>query len=191
MLVKEQLHAIVQLAANSPERCEARSLISRHRRWILKHKHLYEGIGSQDSKAGVKRSAPAAGSAKVLNAFRLEQTGQSLRVIDHDGSVYTGSFQSAGYPLTDTVSRVDKGTSTARYAEPPVRKAVQSQPQAVLGQPFTNSQNTLQYFFRVAGTNRSLNQRVVFTGNLINANASVQRAPRCLCACATWTVEHR
>ncbi len=63
----------------------------------------------------------------VLSSFRIEQTGPQLRIIDHDGSVYTGLL---------------------RNEEP-----------AMLATSYGG--------FRVAGTNRSLNQRVVFSGEFM------------------------
>jgi hypothetical protein len=63
----------------------------------------------------------------VLSSFRIQQTGPQLRIIDHDGSVYTGSLQNQA---------------------PAVRA-------------------TSYGGFRVAGTNRSLNQLVIFSGDFV------------------------
>lgn len=87
--------------------------------------------------------------APVLNSFRLEQNGRDLRVVDADGSVYTGAVQLASpAPAAFGGSPKNKLSTT-----PPVRTSPQSAAQ--------------NYFFTVAGTNRNLNQNVVFSGNLI------------------------
>ena len=89
-------------------------------------------------------------SAAVLTSFRVEQTGNALRVVDTDGSVYTGAVQ------------VAQPASTVRAASPKnapvVARVITAAP------PSPAAQN---YYFRVAGTNRNLNQNVIFSGNLI------------------------
>lgn len=90
-------------------------------------------------------SAPA----PVLASFRVEQTGNAMRIIDADGSVYTGAV------------RVAQPEGVARAVPP---KAVLSDQRVqVVGQ----SQAVQNYFFRVAGTNRQLQQNVVFSGNVM------------------------
>ena len=87
----------------------------------------------------------------VLASFRVEQTGNALRVVDTDGSVYTGAVQQVAQPA-----------STARATAPKNAPAVASV--AIVTAPAQAAQN---YYFRVAGTNRNLNQNVIFSGNLI------------------------
>ena len=95
--------------------------------------------------------------APVLASFRVEQTGNAMRIIDADGSVYTGAVQVA---QSERVTR----------AVPPKNAPPTIQRVQIAGQP-PAVQN---YFFRVAGTNRNLQQNVVFSGNLIPlTNASV------------------
>jgi len=89
--------------------------------------------------------------APVLASFRVEQNGGNLRVVDADGSVYTGVMQ---------VAREESPPAT--YSAPP--KIQPSAPPAVKTSPPSGAQN---YSFTVAGTNRNLNQNVVFSGNLI------------------------
>ena len=92
--------------------------------------------------------------ARVLVSFKVEQNGGQIRVVDADGSIYTGILQVAQ----------NENYSAAAASAPPqsdlftTRAAKTRQPE----QP--PAQN---YFFRVAGTNRNLNQNIVFSGNLI------------------------
>jgi hypothetical protein len=106
-----------------------------------------------DAPADEKRalgllSAPA----PVLVSFRLEQNGSKLRVVDADGSVYTGAVQLAE-EATPPAAVVAASPKNRAAAAPPANAAAESSVQ--------------NYFFRVAGTNRNLNQNVVFSGNLI------------------------
>jgi len=82
----------------------------------------------------------------------VEQNGNDLRVVDADGSVYTGAMQVAreetSAPATISVAPKNKPSA------PPLLKT----------SPPSAAQN---YSFSVAGTNRNLNQNVVFSGNLI------------------------
>jgi len=86
----------------------------------------------------------------VLTSFRVEQTGNDMKVVDADGSVYTGSVQIAQQEPAGTtiVSAAPNPTPAARL----MRSA----------SPVASS-----YFFRVAGTNRNLNENVVFSGNFV------------------------
>ncbi|HWD93994.1 MAG TPA: hypothetical protein VG938_16810 [Verrucomicrobiae bacterium] len=99
------------------------------------------------------RSAKEAGSPEpVLTSFRVEQIAGELRVVDADGSVYTGTVQVASKDIE----------SHAVFAG------------AFKNAPAASSNGTLQqmpgaqnYFFRVTGTNRNLRQNIVFSGSLI------------------------
>lgn len=105
------------------------------------------------AKKGVKQPA-------VLDAFQLEQTGNQLRVIDSDGSSYSGSIQFAtAEALDDTVDETKKTGEFKSKDKLPARQAASG---AEL-----NSQAGQNYFFRVVGTNRTLKQSVAFTGNLL------------------------
>jgi hypothetical protein len=98
-----------------------------------------------------RRAADAPnGSSPVLLTFRLEQTGNALRVVDADGSVYTGAVQVA--------QAAGAGRATSPKNAPSVAPAARA-PDA--------SDAARNYSFRVAGTNRSSKENVVFSGNLI------------------------
>jgi hypothetical protein len=107
----------------------------------------------------------------VLASFQLEQAGRELRIVDGDGSVYSGSVQ------------LDDATRRARpvKAEAPAATTAARAPGRVFEEKAASSLDSDRlapqtYSFRVAGTNRSLNKKVVFTGNLLaatNLNLSV------------------
>lgn len=97
---------------------------------------------------------------RVLDAFQVEQTGNQLRVIDSDGSSYDGSIQFAtAEALSDAVDETKRTGDFNSKA----RLAVQQS----FREGASESQGGQNYFFRVTGTNRTLQQSVAFTGNLL------------------------
>jgi hypothetical protein len=85
----------------------------------------------------------------VLNHFQVEQEGNQLRVVDEDGSTYLGHVEPAPSPIS---------LSEARGA---LRQESSLPAQKQSGQ----TESAVNLYFKVTGTNRSLNQKVVFEGN--------------------------
>ncbi|HTL59648.1 MAG TPA: hypothetical protein VL361_28515 [Candidatus Limnocylindrales bacterium] len=81
----------------------------------------------------------------ILASFQWEQSGSAIRVVDQDGSVYSGSLQMAPRQL----SRVEQRRSLS--------------PQKRAADASANS-TAPEVFFQVSGTNRSLQRLVVFNG---------------------------
>jgi len=110
------------------------------------------------------RAHKATSAQPVLASFQVEQAGPELRIVDGDGSVYSGYVQ-----LADVARR----ERSANAAAPAVSRAPQALGGVVAAKPAANLDAVQpapqNYFFRVAGTNRSLNKQVVFTGNLMAA----------------------
>jgi hypothetical protein len=100
----------------------------------------------------------------VLSSFQLEQNGRQIRVVDADGSIYDGAIEQ---PPTEEAARRGIAVQTAvtelKKNIEPEAKRVEGVSAATAGE-IAASQNV---FFRVAGTNRTLNQRVVFEGNFL------------------------
>jgi hypothetical protein len=93
-------------------------------------------------------------SANVLKTFQVEQQGSDIRVLDADGSTYTGKIeQSANNAQLD--SRI-----TARR-----EVAKQKQSYAAAKAVPENQSATPQSYFRATGFNVSLKKTVVFEGN--------------------------
>jgi len=109
--------------------------------------------GGAPTQAAEARKAAAV--QPVLLSFQVEQTGPALRILDNDGSVYTGSLEVAQTNSRPVVAD-GLGASGAR--------APSSTPQGKTAASPTRVPNTPNYAFTVAGTNLSLNQRVVFNG---------------------------
>jgi hypothetical protein len=100
----------------------------------------------------------------VLASFQVEQAGRVLRVIDEDGSVYTGYWQMAA------PARRARAVTTEAPAPALASRAPQGALEDKGAASLDSDHVALQaYSFRVTGTNRSLHQKVVFAGNLLAA----------------------
>jgi hypothetical protein len=108
-------------------------------------------------------------TAPVLQSFQLRQNGNTISVVDRDGSIYKGSVQlPPAQPANAPASlETQRGAAGLRQQE------------AKVIQPVVNQQQALgNYFFRVTGMNRTLRQQVVFTGNvqaISNTTANAQQ----------------
>ena len=93
--------------------------------------------------------------APVLLNFQVEQTGNRLVVIDNDGSVYRGDLVTSSAYLNEVAAKDGalKKVPEATFAES--------------GQFKLSKENAQTYFYRVAGTNQTLQQPVVFSWNFV------------------------
>lgn len=96
--------------------------------------------------AGGGGSGAVSNPAVVLDSFAVEQRGREMRIVDGDGSVYSG-FVDLGNGL---------GFAAAAPAAPVPAQGLEDK-KAV-------GQTAPEYHFLVSGTNQSLNQKLVFTG---------------------------
>lgn len=104
-----------------------------------------------------------------LGSFRVEQNGDKMRVIDADGSIYSGFVQTS----EEAVRRfAGFGAAPAPAADnrQPAREPALDVPVDTLEARSAAAQS---YYFRVTGTNRSLRQPVVFSGILTPGASSV------------------
>jgi hypothetical protein len=115
-------------------------------------------LGLRDKKA-IEQSPTAA----VLVSFQVMQNNNEIRVLDQDGSVYSGFVQATGADLSGQENKV--GGNEQRQAT--AKRAAPATPQERADAPAQMSGNNLNYSFRVSGVNRSLQQSVVFVGNLV------------------------
>jgi prepilin-type processing-associated H-X9-DG protein len=129
---------------------------------------LFVQTGSASNLQQIFKNAIAsAKAAPVLANFQVQQNGTAISVVDADGSVYNGYLLATDATVQNEPAAVQKIYSPR--ATPP--------PQLKEKAPQTNKaaeQSAQNYFFRVAGTNRSLKQNVVFTGNLVAISNAAQ-----------------
>jgi hypothetical protein len=112
--------------------------------------------------------APASQSGTVLSSFRVEQSGNVIRVVDQDGSVYKGMLNTGeSEPNTVTAS----GRLVAGNAMTLSDTAAQNAPKAESPRRAESDKlspsSPVYYSFRVGGMNQTLKQPVVFTATLI------------------------
>jgi hypothetical protein len=122
----------------------------------------------------------------VLDEFVVEQDGNNLKIVDRDGSVYNGYVRAAtDAEATSNLNYYVNNTAQFNQAIPTLNTTVTNQiadsriasnfaaaevDQTMLAGGAAQAQNwsmPQNYMFEVEGTNRSLRQRVVFNGNLI------------------------
>ena len=106
--------------------------------------------------------APA-NAAPVLMNFQVQQNAGTIRVVDQDGSVYDGSL------LPENV--VAQAVPAPATSQAPVAALPEIQNKD-LSAAKKVSQAAQNYFFRVAGTNRTLQQNVVFSGTLLAVSSA-------------------
>jgi hypothetical protein len=101
----------------------------------------------------------------VLAKFKIQQVGRDVRVVDEDGSIYRGVVDEANTVYSQFAARQNQQQTTDLNKNakllPPKLSADQKKQDAAF------------YFYRVEGTNRTLNQNVVFTWNFVPTNEAV------------------
>jgi hypothetical protein len=104
-----------------------------------------------------------AGAGKpILDSFQVEQSSDEFRIIDSDGSVYSGSLQGSVAPGRAPATGAAGAVRSLGVARAPAPQAERIRTDATKA-----AQQAVQsYFFRVTGVNNSLNQNVIFTGKL-------------------------
>jgi hypothetical protein len=109
-------------------------------------------FSQQSALQSFRNNAQVSRSANVLNTFQVQQQGIEIRVLDADGSTYTGKIEqlakSAEFDSRVTARR-DAAKQTLRYA-------------AKAGE---NESAAPQSYFHATGYNISLKKTVVFEGN--------------------------
>jgi hypothetical protein len=104
----------------------------------------------------------------VLRNFEVSQNGNSIRVVDGDGSVYIGTLQAQDYGVTEKDMTKSDNAKKVESPEPAATDKIAPGRQTVVGELDRDQQQKEQsYTFRVDGMNRTLKQNVVFTATLL------------------------
>lgn len=110
-------------------------------------------FSQQSAVQSFRNNAQVSRSANVLNAFQVQQQGSEIRVLDADGSTYTGKIEQL--PKN---ADLDSRMSAQRYAAKRARKD--------LAPAVGESESVApQLYFLATGFNVSLKKRLVFEGN--------------------------
>jgi hypothetical protein len=143
---------------------------ARDRKSIADNPKKSKAAEAQTSRQFYQEAPPSNGSNvsdnlslpyPVLASFEVVQVGTEVTIVDSDGSRYTGTVQP---PASAAEVRSDSSNSLRHEA----LALKLDQPGPILAVPEA-------VFFRVAGTNRSLKQEVVFIGQILsvtNLNSS-------------------
>ena len=97
----------------------------------------------------------------ILNEFPVEHTDHEIRVVDGDGSTYSGRLE----PLAKNDAR--RINQKRNDAAPSSR--------APAGFDDKAQAANVEFYFRATGYNSSLKKRVVFEGNYITSSAAAQK----------------
>jgi hypothetical protein len=114
---------------------------------------MTQQFSQQSGIQSFRNKAQASRSANVLNTFQVQQQGIEIRVLDADGSTYTGKIeQLANNAELDSriAARRDAAKQTRRFAAKAAPENESAAPQS---------------YFRATGYNVSLKKRLVFEGN--------------------------
>ena len=115
---------------------------------------LFDKTAAASQQNLYRNTSLSAQKVSVLQSFQMVQNGDVVSVVDRDGSVYHGSLQVA----------LEKGNEVTKAMAPKV-EAPPAELHAKADHSEDNPQQAAQnYFFRVAGVNRTLKQNVVFSG---------------------------
>ena len=98
----------------------------------------------------------------ILNEFQVEQTDHEIRVVDNDGSTYSGKLEPLGQNDVRSIFNQKRN-----YAAPSSREPASFDDKA--------QAPNVEFYFRTTGYNSSLKKRVVFEGNYIVSSAAAQK----------------
>ena len=101
----------------------------------------------------------------MLNTFFVEQTGENVRVVDGDGSVYEGKIVTGDTAGTKEIEELTVLRTTGRQDDSRLRSLAeqevrQQQAQTTFNYQIVNGQTSTVWNFRASGTNRTLKQSV-------------------------------
>jgi hypothetical protein len=119
---------------------------------------------SQNAADRAFRSKPKQ-TLNVLNEFQVEQTDHEIRMVDADGSTYSGKLE----PLAQNDAR-SVFNQKRNYAAPSSRAATSFDDKAQAA--------SAEFYFRATGYNSSLKKRLVFEGNYIASSLGQKKVAK-------------
>lgn len=138
-----------------------------------------EGAARAQGTAGLTRSStPEASTGTLLTSFKVEQNGDQLRIVDHDGSVYTGNWTPAPSPGSTNAPALyaDYGAVAAPTQLHDQAKHLPADAVSPPANTFTYAMAQQNFRFAATGTNRSLQQNVVLSGEIVALNITATNA---------------
>lgn len=123
-------------------------------------------FSQQSALQSFRNNAQVSRAANVLNTFQVQQEGNEIRVLDADGSTYTGKIEQVA-KNAELDSGITARRDVAKQAQEYAAKAVSENKPAIP-----------QSYFRATGYNVSLKKTLVFEGNY--AGSSQQQSTTAL-----------
>jgi hypothetical protein len=137
----------------------------------IRNSQAFSNLSAEEPMQTRIKAAPALKDlVPVLVNFKIEQEGRQMQVIDGDGSVYRGVVDEENTLYKQVVTQKEQKLSAA------YDNNLKFQSPKLGSQVANKSEAASYYFYRVEGTNRSLNQNVVFTWNFIPTNEAIAAA---------------
>jgi hypothetical protein len=118
-----------------------------------------EQFSQQSAFQSFRNNAQVSKAANVLNTFQVQQQGSEIRVLDADGSTYTGTIEQRA-KSAELDSRISARHSVAKQTR---RHDAQATDETESAAP--------QSYFRATGYNLSLKKTLVFEGNYAESPA--------------------
>jgi hypothetical protein len=147
----------ISLAAKeATQSAPAAASLAQNRRTINFRQQFSQNAADQAFRSKRKQTL------NILNEFQVEQTDHEIRVVDADGSTYSGKLE----PLAQNDAR-SIFNQKRNYAAPSSRAATSFDHKAQAA--------NAEFYFRATGYNSSLKKHLVFEGNYIASSASAQK----------------
>jgi|GEM_PF-5678785 len=121
-----------------------------------------------DSRSQYRLNVLSPPLPKVLASFQFERSGQKIRILDGDGSVYEGEIVN---PMATFAAKTPGGSSGILEGKTPARTRGSSEgrKKSEINKPISGGANET-ISFRVSGMNKKLNQPIIFNGALLAGN---------------------
>src|SRR5205807_2707701 len=143
------------LAAKEAPAVAASAPLAQNRQTTNFRQQSWQGAAKQALHNKLKQTL------NILNEFQVEQTDHEIRLVDADGSTYSGKLE----PLAQNDAR-SVFNQKQNYTAPAPRAAGSFDDKAQAA--------NAEFYFRATGYNSSVKKRLVFEGNYIASSVSAQ-----------------
>ena len=125
---------------------------------------------SQDVPGRARAAAKRKQDASILNTFDIQQEGERIRVVDEDGSTYTGKLEAGTEERAKVAARRAPAVGGVAAPESGAVGQAPSHPKST-SPPTPTVAESNEFRFRAEGFNTRLQKQVVFEGNYIASPA--------------------
>ena len=130
-----------------------------------KTENFRQQFSQTSANQAFRRDVKLQQAANVLNNFQVEQDGRQIRVVDADGSTYTGKIERLSQSDTRNLSK-EKQNYAARSARAAAAAPTKD----------TDGSTSDEFYFHATGYSGSLKKSLIFEGNYIVTASPRQKA---------------